>query len=302
MPELPEVETIRRDLTPLVEGRVIRSFVVLPGGERLLLGAPQDYMRSRLVGMRVGALGRRGKYLLIPLLDRKSGAGEGTLVVHLRMTGSLRHRSKRDADERFLRARLSFDDAHELRFIDIRKFGTFEVVDDVETRFAGKLGPEPLTDTFDVDALWAALRGRRTPVKAALLDQANVAGLGNIYVDEALFLAGLHPEAPAGSLRPAERTLLTAAIEDVLREGIDHRGASFRDYTDGRGEEGAQQFFVKVFRRTGEPCDRCGTTIRRSVVGGRSSHWCPRCQSPRQKGRRVQSKRPPRKAQSPRPH
>ncbi len=292
MPELPEVETIRRDLDPLLLGRTIVSFTVLPGAERLLVGAPEDYVRSRLVGQAIGPLERRGKYLLLPLQDADSAQPSGTWIIHLRMTGSLRHRSRNAPADKFLRALIELDDGNELRFIDIRKFGTFEVVDDLDARFAGKLGPEPLTPEFNVEALWAALRGRRTALKSALLDQSNVAGLGNIYVDEALFLAHLHPEAPAGSLRPKERAALTKAVERVLRDGIANRGASFRDYTDGKGAQGSQQYFVRVFRRTGEPCDECGAEIRRSVVGGRSSHWCPRCQPAAQQRRQVRSSRP----------
>ena len=298
MPELPEVETIRRDLAPLIEERTICSFTVLPGAERLLVGAPEDYLRTRLVGQRIGPLGRSGKYLLLPLLEADGSEPAGTWIIHLRMTGSLRHRSQTDPADRFLRALIELDDGSELRFIDVRKFGTFEVVDDLEARFAGKLGPEPLTPEFNVDALWAALRGRRTALKSALLDQSNVAGLGNIYVDEALFLAGLHPEAPAGSLHPKERAALTEAVERVLLAGIANRGASFRDYTDGTGAQGSQQYFVRVFRRTGKPCDECGTEIRRSVVGGRSSHWCPKCQPAAQQRRQVRSSRlakPPRR-------
>ncbi len=295
MPELPEVETVRRDLDPLVRERRIVTFTVFPGGERVLVGAPEDYVRTRLVGKGIGPLGRRGKYLLLPLLEEGSGEDAGTLVVHLRMTGSLRHvlveSEKPGAPDRFERARIALDDGTELRFTDIRKFGTFEILDDAEAYFARKLGPEPLTPAFTLEALWAGLRGRQGAVKSALLDQSNVAGLGNIYVDEALFLARLHPEAPAGSLRPAERGALHAAIEETLREAIEHRGASFRDYRDGKGEEGSQQLFVRVFRRTDEPCDICGSMIRRSVVGGRSSHWCPKCQPVAQRRRKVRSRR-----------
>ncbi len=291
MPELPEVETIRRDLAPLVEERVIRSFDILPGAKRLLVGAPEDYIRSRLEGQRIGSLGRRGKYLLLPLFEADSEELTGTCIVHLRMTGSLLHRRQTDPVDRFLRALIELDDGSELRLIDVRKFGTLEIVDDLDARFAGKLGPEPLTPEFNTDALWTALRGRRVAIKSALLNQSNVAGLGNIYVDEALFHAHLHPEVPAGSLRPKERAVLTDASEHVLRDGIANRGASFRNYTDGTGEQGSQQYFVCGFRRTGEPCDECGAEIRRSVVGGRSSHWCPKCQPISQKHRQVRSSR-----------
>ena len=280
MPELPEVETIRRGLARRVARRRITSFQVLRGAERMLRGVPAATLRRRLVGRRIERVGRRGKYLLLHL------DGGPALVVHLRMTGSLRHRKAGAAPDAYLRALIGLDDGTEVRFIDIRKLGTLEVVDDVDSALAG-LGPEPLTPQFTPDALWAALRGRRAPLKAILLDQGAVAGLGNIYADEALFLAGLHPTAPAGSLRPAERRALHVAIERVLQDGITHRGASFRDYSDADGHEGAQQYFVRVFRRTGQPCNECGTPIRRSVVRQRASHWCPRCQPARQGRRKV---------------
>ena len=290
MPELPEVETIRRDLEPRLRGRTILDFRVLPGAERLLQGVPQRALRKRLLGRRVTGIDRRGKYLLIQL-DAPDGDGDGpTWVVHLRMTGSLRHRSADAPPDTFLRAVVSLDDGSELRYIDIRKFGTFAVVDDPEEA-VGKLGPEPLDPAFDADALWRALRGRRAPTKSLLLDQRIVAGVGNIYADEALFLARLHPQVPAGSLRPPERVALCTALRRVLEEGIAHRGASFRDYTDADGAEGGQQHFVRVFRRTDDPCDDCGAPIRRSVVGGRASHWCPTCQPLRQRGRKVRSTR-----------
>jgi formamidopyrimidine-DNA glycosylase len=242
------------------------------------VGAPVGYVRSRLVGERIGAVGRRGKYLLVEMADGP------TWVVHLRMTGSLLHRAAGVEDERYLRARATLDDGTELRFTDLRKFGTFQVVDDA-LEVVGKLGPEPLSDGFTVESLWASLRGRTGPLKSVLLNQEIVAGLGNIYVDEALFLARLHPRVPGGSLRPGERRALHASIQQVLREGIANRGTSFRDYTDADGKPGSQQHYVRVFRRTDQPCDVCGAVIRRSVVGGRSSHWCPRCQSARQASR-----------------
>ncbi len=288
MPELPEVETLRRDLASRVVGRRVTAFRVARDGKRLLQGVPETAMRARLVGRRIDAVGRRGKYLLFQLDD------DAVWIVHLRMTGSLRHRAAGAAADAYVRALVSLDDGTELRFCDMRKFGTFTVVDRAEEGLP-KLGPEPLSDAFTAEALWQALRGRSAPLKSLLLNQEVIAGVGNIYADEALFLARLHPSAPAGSLRPAERRALHAAIQQVIREGIEHRGASFRDYTDADGKEGSQQFFVRVFRRTEEPCDECGASIRRSVVGGRSSHWCPRCQPSRQTGRQVRSARPRRK-------
>ncbi len=288
MPELPEVETIRRDLAPLVVGRRIVAFHVAPGGERLLAGVPAAALRAQLVGRRLTALGRRGKYLLFHLDD---GA---VLIVHLRMTGALFHRQPADPPDPFLRARLLLQGGAELRFTDIRKFGTWQVVADAAETLA-HLGPEPLGRAFTAEALWAALRGRTAPLKSALLNQERVAGLGNIYVDEALFEAGLHPTVPAGSLRPAERARLHAAIVRVLRQGVRRRGASFRDYADGLGRRGRQQHYVRVFRRTGQPCDVCGAPIRRTVVGGRATHWCPRCQPAAQARRKAPAGRPRRR-------
>ena len=292
MPELPEVETLRRDLIPRLVGRQITGFAVLPGAERLLQGVPQAALRSRLLRRRIAAVGRRGKYLLFLLDD------DAIWVVHLRMTGSFRHRRSDAPADPYLRAVVDLDDGAQLRFTDIRKFGTFAVVDHMQDA-VGKLGPEPLTPGFTVDALWGALRGRHTPLKSALLNQTIVAGLGNIYVDEALFLARLHPTVPAGALRPAERRTLHVAVEEVVRDGIKHRGVSFRDYTDVDGRKGHQQHFVRVFRRTGDPCDDCGAHIRRTVVGGRASHWCPRCQPARQDRRKVRGPRTARRARRP---
>ena len=212
-------------------------------------------------------------------------------VVHLRMTGSLRFRAAGHEEEPFTRAVFALDGGDQLRFVDVRKFGTIDLVEQMEEALP-ELGPEPLSDEFTVESLWDALRGRQQPIKAALLDQRNIAGIGNIYADEALFLARINPEAPAGSLRPTERRALHAAIQQTLRDGVQHGGASFRDYTNVEGEEGQQQYFVQVFRRTGEPCDECEKTIRRIVVGGRATHFCPKCQPVRQRSRKVTSKRP----------
>lgn len=291
MPELPEVETVRRDLEPRIVGRTISGFELLPGAQRLLRGVPERAVRDLLVGATISGVGRHGKYLLLRLSGGGGPATDGpTWVVHLRMTGSLRHRSGDAPGDDFLRARIPLDDGTELRFTDIRKFGTFDVVDD-PAEVLSNLGPDALDPAFDEDTFWSGLRGRRAPIKSMLLDQRLVAGVGNIYADEALFLARLHPEVPSGSLRPTERAALHTAIGRVLRDGIANRGASFRDYTDADGAEGSQQYFVRVFRRTDQPCDECGSAIRRNIVGGRATHWCPRCQPVAHKRRKVTSKR-----------
>ena len=287
MPELPEVETVRRQLQPLIAGRDIVGFKLLPGAERLLRGRSDAEIDSQLRGCAFTTVRRRGKYLGLNLDN------EQVVVVHLRMTGSLRFRPSGYEEEPFTRAVFDLDGGDQLRFVDVRKFGTIDLVDTMEEAMPD-LGPEPLSDDFTPETMWQALRGRQQPIKAALLDQRNIAGIGNIYADEALFLSRLNPEAPAGSLRPAERRALHAAIQQTLRDGVAHGGASFRDYTDVDGAEGQQQYFVRVFRRTDEPCDDCSATIRRIIVGGRATHFCPRCQPVRQRTRMVTSTRPPR--------
>ena len=287
MPELPEVETVRRQLEPLIAGRRVLGFRVMPGAERLLRGRVTSEVDQQVSGCAFTAVARRGKYLGLNLDNGQ------VVVVHLRMTGSLRFRVSGHEEEAFTRAVFDLEGGDQLRFVDVRKFGTIDLVERMEDALP-ELGPEPLSDAFTVDALWNALRGRQIAIKAALLDQANIAGIGNIYADEALYLARLNPEAPAGSLRPTERRELHAAIRRVLEDGVAHGGASFRDYTDVDGAEGEQQYFVRVFRRTDEPCDDCDATIRRIVVGGRATHFCPRCQPVRQRTRQVKSARPQR--------
>ena len=285
MPELPEVETVRRQLAQRIIGRQFTSFHLKEGGERCLRGADPNALHAQLQGATVTAVGRRGKYLLLHLDSAQ------TLVIHLRMTGALHVVDSAADEEKFTRAVFDFTDRSQLRFLDLRKFGTIDLADD-PAAVLPELGPEPLSSDFTPAALWHALRGRQTPLKAALLDQRTVAGVGNIYADEALHQARLHPECPAGSLRPPERRNLHAAIQTVLEEGVKHGGASFRDYTDVGGHEGTQQFHVQVFRRTNQPCDHCQTTIRKITVGGRATHFCPKCQSPRQRTRQVTSTRP----------
>jgi len=271
VPELPEVETIRRDLHGLVVGRRIEDVWVEEATAPLLLDRPLDAFRQELVGRRVTDIDRRGKFLLFRLDDGT------TWAVHLRMTGRLVWRPSGAPPEPYERGRVRFDCGQDLRWCDVRKFGRWALVARDEELLAS-LGPEPMDPTFSVETLAAALRGRRAPVKAVLLDQRRIAGLGNIYADEALFAAGLRPDAPAGSLDADAVQRLYNAIVDVVRRGIEHRGASFRDYVDAQGDEGKQQMYVQVFRRTGKPCYRCGTPIARIVVGGRSTHFCPLCQ------------------------
>jgi formamidopyrimidine-DNA glycosylase len=239
----------------------------------LLAGAASsiEALRASLVGRRIESLGRRGKYLLFGLDDGR------TFVAHLRMTGRLLWRRRDDPPEAYERGKVLLDDGHDLRWSDLRKFGTWRVLEDVASLFK-QLGPEPIDAEYTLKQLKAALAGRTAPIKSVLLDQRRIAGLGNIYVDEALFEARVRPDTPADRVAPAAVKRLHAATRAVLERGIANRGASFRDYVDASGNEGTQHMYVQVFRRTGKPCYTCGRAIERIVVGGRSTHFCPRCQ------------------------
>jgi len=272
MPELPEVETIRRDLLGHVVGRTITGVRVAAGAERVIRG--DDSFVRRLAGRRIDGLSRRGKYLLFRLDSEERPL---FLAVHLRMTGSLLYRRSGDPPDAYVRAVIALDDGSELRYADLRKLGQMWLVDSSEEA-VGRLGPEPLDAAFTVAKLRETLVGRRAPIKSVLLDQRAIAGIGNIYADEALFAARIHPLRPASSLSEAEVKRLYRAIRRVLNDALGNRGSSFRDYVDAAGREGRHQLRVKVFRRTGQPCYVCGAEIARIKVGGRSTHFCPHCQ------------------------
>lgn len=271
MPELPEVETIRRDLAPLVVGRRITGIEVDPATVQLLARAPVEALRASLVGRSFVSLDRRGKYLLFGLDDGR------TFVVHLRMTGRIVWRHSSDPVETYQRAKIVLDNAYDLRWSDLRKFGTWRIVDDVSEAI-GRLGPEPIDPGLTFEVFRIAFGGRSAPVKSVLLDQRRFAGLGNIYVDEALYEARIRPDTPAGTLTASALRRLFASCRAVLERGIENRGASFSDYVDGQGNAGSQHLYVQVFRRTNKPCYACGSIIERIVVGGRATHYCPACQ------------------------
>lgn len=276
MPELPEVETVRRQLEPVLVGRSIAAVRVLDP----LLVAPVNPARLRraLVGHAVVGLGRRGKYLQV-LLD----SGD-TLVMHLRMTGRLHHTAPggRAPADRHRRARFTFDDGSTLDFSDTRRFGrAWMLPDDGHANAAywsARLGPEPLDPAFTAEVLADALRGRSAPIKATLLDQRRVAGIGNIYADEALFQARVHPLRPAGDLDEHEVAALRDAIVDRLHVGIDQGGASIDRYRDTLGRPGSMQDMLRVHRHEGDPCPVCGTPIVKSRVAQRGTYHCPECQ------------------------
>jgi formamidopyrimidine-DNA glycosylase len=271
MPELPEVETVRRRLVPHLIGRTLSEVEILD--YRLTDPEPPSAVAARLTGTRIVALGRRGKYLLIELDD---GAA---LVVHLRMTGNLLWLPLPPLEAPpFLRARALLDDGSFLGYTDIRRFGTWQLAEDgAEALLAGKLGSEPLSDWTAAD-LARAFKGKKAPVKAALLDQRVVAGVGNIYADEALWVARVHPLAPAGRLSRPRVARVHDAVLTVLQAGIDAQGASIRDFRTPDGGYGSAQERFAVYGRAGEPCERDGTPLRRIVVAQRGTVYCPHCQ------------------------
>jgi len=275
MPELPEVETIRRDLLPDVVGRTITGVRVAPGASRVIRDVPVRAFVRRLAGRRIDDLTRRGKYLLFFLDGTRAPV---YLTVHLRMTGSLLYRPPQaDPPDAYVRAVITLDDGSELRYADLRKLGQMWLVDSPDDA-VGALGPEPLDAAFTAAKLRETLSHRRAPIKAVLLDQRAVAGLGNIYTDEALFAARIHPLRLANTLSEPEAKRLHRAIRRVLNDALGNRGSSFRDYVDAAGREGTHQLRVKVFRRMGQPCYVCRTEIARIKVGGRSTHFCSCCQ------------------------
>lgn len=273
MPELPEVETIRRDLETRLTGRRVVSVSLLWEGVVDRPAFPQFV--ARLTGRTITGTGRRGKYLLLPLDD---GA---TLVVHLRMTGRLRQQAADEPAHHHLRARLALDDGTELRFEDQRKFGRLYLAEHDADLAAvlTNIGPEPLDAAFTAPAFAQRLQGRHTRLKALLLDQRFVAGLGNIYVDEALFRARLHPLRTSDSLTEDETMRLHRGIVDALEQGIRNRGTTLSDYRDAWGSAGLNQEQLLVFRRNGRPCPACGATLEKVRLVGRGTHYCPSCQT-----------------------
>jgi formamidopyrimidine-DNA glycosylase len=275
MPELPEVETIRRQLEPEIVGRTIERFEVYDE----LFSRPRTpaSLEQAVSGRRIEGFGRRGKYMLLHL------DGGLTLILHLRMTGSLRLVPAEEAsgeDPPHLRALFRLADGDTMTWTDSRRFGHGEVVptDAIEERFAGKVGVEPLSEAFTPEVLGEIAAGRAAPLKSFLLAQEGVAGVGNIYADEALWRAELHPLSPAGSMKPMHLEALHEGIVGALEAGLDNGGASIDDYRDARGLRGSMQDEFLVHRREGEECLRCDGTVERIVVSGRSTYFCRRCQ------------------------
>ena len=280
MPELPEVEVVRRDLSPVVAGRTVVSVWV--GRDRSVRRASSpDAFVDALRGRAVTGLDRVGKFLVVQL----AGDGLDAVVVHLGMSGQLRVAESAD-EPRLAHTHVvwALDDGRQVRFVDPRTFGQMWVapipVAGGRPGALGHLGPDALDEVEDAETLAPALAGRRVAVKLRLMDQTALAGLGNIYTDEILFRAGIAPARPSGSLTAADVAAVVEATQAVLPAAIAARGSSLADaqYVDGRGRLGRYQEQHAVHARAGAPCPRCGETIARLVMGGRSASWCPGCQ------------------------
>ncbi len=272
MPELPEVETVRRAIAPVLEGALLEHVEIRD--PRLVRPYEPAIVAAELVGERVSEVGRRGKYLIVGFDSGRS------LLIHLRMTGSLRSARRGElGDDPHTRAVLRLDNRLDVAYRDVRRFGTWELFEqqDLTPYLAARLGPEPL-GALSAAALGARLGRRKAPLKSALLDQRTIAGLGNIYVDEALWISRLHPLRVAGNLDEAELSRLHRAIRSVLRKAIERQGSTLRDYALPDGGYGSMQDEFHAYGRGGEPCDRCGRPLVRITVGGRTTMFCPRCQ------------------------
>jgi len=273
MPELPEVETVVRGLHDRIVGEVIADVEVFWPAS--VAGQTAEAFAQGLVGHTIAGVGRRGKYVVVWL------AGDGCLLVHLRMTGRLvveePHEPTTAESCRYTRVLWSFASGRRLRFWDMRKFGRVHWVAAPDEALAS-LGPEPLDASFTACALGHMLRSRHRQVKPLLLDQRFLAGLGNIYVDEALWEARIHPARRAHTLTEAEVTRLHAAIVRVLRDAVRGRGTTMRDYRDADNQPGEYQHELAVYGREGQPCRRCGQAIERTMIGGRGTRLCPACQ------------------------
>lgn len=270
MPELPEVETVARGLRVSLLGRTVTGVTVGWPGTIARLEVAE--FKERVAGQRVALVGRRGKYVIV-------GLSRGYLLIHLKMSGRLYVVPVDEPSDRHVHVIFDLDDGRQLRFRDVRKFGRIYLVDDPSEITAG-LGPEPLDDDLKVEDFSRLLTSRRGRLKPLLLNQGFLAGLGNIYADEALFAARLNPLRKADSLTDDERARLYEAIRTVLKQAIANRGTTLDDggYTDADGQAGGYQDRIAVYGQWGKPCLQCGIPIERIVVGGRSAHFCPHCQ------------------------
>lgn len=272
MPELPEVETVRKGLEKLVKNKKIKNVQVL--WPRIIEQPEVPIFEATLIGETIESIGRRGKFLIFHLSHYE-------MISHLRMEGKYQYFEKEEPIDKHTHVIFSFEDGSQLRYHDVRKFGRMTIVEKGASHtYKGilKLGPEPLPDLFLLKDFTLGLQKSHKAIKPLLLDQKLVTGLGNIYVDEALWEAKIHPEQPADSLRPKEIKLLRQAIIDVLSRAVEAGGTTIRSYLNALGESGSFQVALHVYGQTGEACVRCQTPIVKTKVAQRGTHYCPTCQ------------------------
>ena len=271
MPELPEVETTRRHIAPYLIDHEIKNVQIYKGAERLAITHTTSEMVTELIGRRIVNLDRHGKYLLFLLDDDR------TWIVHLRMTGALIISNSASSKEKYERARITLDNNKFLIFDDMRKFGTWHIVKNIMNAMPG-IGPDAYSSEFTVQWLVEKFSQRKIAVKTALLDQKIVAGIGNIYADEACFDARINPQKPSKDLSLHKVKLLYASILKLLDRALDNGGTTFSNYRDGFGRAGNNSINAQVFRRDGFECYRCREIIVKIKLGGRGTHYCPSCQ------------------------
>jgi formamidopyrimidine-DNA glycosylase len=291
VPELPEVETVRRRLAPALEGHSFEHVEITD--PRLTRPHDPFEVARELQGERVTKVDRRGKYLIVRFASGRA------LLIHLRMTGSLRHAQGGELsgeelrDDPHRRAVVKLDDGSDVAYRDVRRFGTWLLLEpaDVDTYIDARVGREPLDEAYKAKHLAEMLATRRAPIKAAILDQRTVAGVGNIYADEALWRAQVHPLTPANELTPDEVKAVHKGIRASLQAGVRRQGSTLRDYRLPDGSSGTAQDKFKVYGRAGLPCERCGTPIDKIRVAGRGTWYCPRCQIFKRAGYAARSAR-----------
>lgn len=272
MPELPEVETVRKGLEKLVKNKKIKNVQVL--WPKIIEQPEVPIFEATLIGETIESIGRRGKFLIFNLSHYE-------MISHLRMEGKYQYFEKEEPIDKHTHVIFSFEDGSQLRYHDVRKFGRMTIVEKgASNTYKGilKLGPEPLPDLFLLKDFTVGLQKSHKAIKPLLLDQKLVTGLGNIYVDEALWEAKIHPEQPADYLRPKEIKLLRQAIIDVLSRAVEAGGTTIRSYLNALGESGSFQVALHVYGQTGEACIRCQTPIVKTKVAQRGTHYCPTCQ------------------------
>lgn len=273
MPELPEVETVRRTLEPCCQGeKIVELHLLHPD---VLLGGSLAEVKKAILGKKILGISRQGKYLIVNLEENLH------LVLHLRMTGRFVLAEAEDPIVKHTHVIFKLSNGKELRFIDIRRFGRVELVRTENlTQVSGlrTLGPEPLSEEFNLEYFKAGLKKANRNIKALILDQTFIAGLGNIYADEALFQAKINPSRLAKDIKETEAAHLHNAIKSVIAKAIEARGTTFRDYVDGRGEKGSFQNLLKAYGKGGTPCVDCGVILEKSRVAGRGTVFCPHCQ------------------------